>query len=677
MKSLPTEQKLFAEALQITSPQARVAYLEGACQGDDALRARVVALLHAAEAAGDFLEVPPTELHGGESSDSSPGEQPGDRIGRYKLLELIGEGGFGMVYMAEQEEPVQRRVALKIIKPGMDSKQVIARFEAERQALALMDHPNIAKVLDGGSTGTGRPFFVMELVRGIRITDYCDQNLLSTKERLDLFVHVCQAVQHAHQKGVIHRDIKPSNILVTVNDGLATPKVIDFGIAKAIGQKLTNKTLFTQFHAFMGTPAYTSPEQAEMSSVDVDTRSDIYSLGVLLYELLTGRPPFDSTELMSAGLDEMRRIIRQVEPPRPSTRLSTLGISEATELSRKRQMKIPELANLLRGELDWVVMKCLEKDRARRYETANGLAADIQRHLRTEPVVARPPSAIYRFKKLVRRHKVASVALAAVALSLLVGFASTSVMYLKARAAEGRAASQAAMALAVNEFLQEDILKQSTARMNYRWRRSLQPPNLLQGLARAEDNVAKRFRRQPIVEAAVRFALGEAYANLGRPSNAIPQLQRALELRKRELGLEHPDTLDTVEELAVAYAYSHDFTNSVELLKVCLPAEQHLFGPNHPKTLQAQALLAETRWRMDRSSASRAVLEAAFRSLGRVVQDNETSYMECAFWLASAYEQEGRKDEAIQLQKELLARMGRASEPLSPALVVETGWLAD
>jgi len=297
--------------------------------------------------------------------------------------------------MAEQEEPVRRRVALKVIKLGMDTRSVVARFEAERQALALMDHPNIAKVLDGGATQTGRPYFVMELVRGVRITDYCDQAQLSTKERLDLFIKVCQAIQHAHQKGIIHRDIKPSNILVTVNDGAPVPKVIDFGIAKATGQRLTEKTLFTHFHAFIGTPAYTSPEQAEMSSVDVDTRSDIYSLGVLLYELLTGKPPFDGEELLRSGLDEMRRTIREQEPARPSSCLSTLGLAEATALSGKRKASVPELAGAVRGDLDWIVMKCLEKDRARRYETANGLAMDIQRHLNSDPVSARPPSGLY------------------------------------------------------------------------------------------------------------------------------------------------------------------------------------------------------------------------------------------------------------------------------------------
>jgi tetratricopeptide (TPR) repeat protein len=332
-------------------------------------------------------------------------EKPGDRIGRYRLLEKIGEGGYGIVYMAEQAEPIHRRVALKVVKLGMDTKQVVARFEAERQALALMDHPHIAKVLDAGATDAGRPYFVMELVRGIRITDYCNQHKLATKERLDLFRQVCHAVQHAHQKGIIHRDLKPSNILVTRLDGVAVPKVIDFGIAKATQQPLTEKTLFTAFQQFVGTPAYMSPEQAEMSGADLDTRSDIYALGVLLYELVTGHTPFDSRELVRASFDDLRRLIREQEPPRPSTRLRALSPDDLTTVARHQRTEPPRLISLVRGDLDWIVMKCLEKDRTRRYETANGLARDVERHLNNEPVAAAGPSALYRMGKFARRHR--------------------------------------------------------------------------------------------------------------------------------------------------------------------------------------------------------------------------------------------------------------------------------
>ncbi len=429
----PGEQEvaIFGAALDMPTGQ-RAAYLDQACAGDDALRQRVEAFLAVHAQAGAFLDKPASgaeRLAGRETPrdqeealhSTLPSERVGDRIGRYKLLEQIGEGGCGVVYMAEQEEPVRRKVALKVIKLGMDTKSVIARFEAERQALALMDHPSIAKILDAGATDTGRPFFVMELVRGVKITEYCDQNQLLTHERLNLFVLVCQAIQHAHQKGVIHRDIKPSNILVTVNDGVPVPKVIDFGIAKATQGRLTDRTLFTAFEQFIGTPAYMSPEQAVVTSVDIDTRSDIYSLGVLLYELLTGRTPFDVQELMHEGLDEMRRTIREKEPVRPSTRISTLQGVDLTSVATRRRTEAPKLISTLQGDLDWIVMKALEKDRARRYETSIGLARDVESYLADEPVIARPPGKIYLFRKLVRRNRLVFAVGTVVVISLMLG----------------------------------------------------------------------------------------------------------------------------------------------------------------------------------------------------------------------------------------------------------------
>jgi len=386
---LRRELDIFVAALQLPGPEQRDKYLTETCGSDPQLRRRVEALLKAHQEAGSFLQNEPLPMRGAEAADpldsaktkviAAVTEKAGDRIGRYKLREKVGEGGCGVVYVAEQEEPVRRRVALKVIKLGMDTRSVVARFEAERQALAMMDHPNIAKVLDAGATEAGRPYFVMELVRGIKITDYCDQNKLSTRQRLDLFVKVCQAVQHAHQKGIIHRDLKPSNILVTLNDGVPVPKVIDFGIAKATEGRLTDLTVYTELHQFIGTPAYMSPEQAEMSGLDIDTRSDIYSLAVLLYELLTGKTPLDAKELFSCGLDEMRRAIREKEPPRPSTRLSTMLHAELTTTAQQRASDSPKLIHLIRGDLDWIVMKALEKDRTRRYQTASDLAMDIQR----------------------------------------------------------------------------------------------------------------------------------------------------------------------------------------------------------------------------------------------------------------------------------------------------------
>src|ERR1039457_5499577 len=458
-------------------------------------------------------------------------EKPGSRIGRYKLLQKIGEGGCGVVYMAEQEKPVRRRVALKVIKLGMDTKNVIARFEAERQALAMMDHPNIARVLEAGATETGRPYFVMELVRGIKITTYCDENRLNVRQRLELFIQICGAIQHAHQKGIVHRDVKPSNILVTMLDGVPVPKVIDFGIAKATGgERLTDNTLFTAYEQFVGTPAYMSPEQAQMSGTDVDTRSDIYSLGVLLYELLTGKTPFDQTELLKSGLDQMRRTLLEREPQRPSTKLDGLRAEELTQTSLHRHVETPKLKPLLRGDLDWIVMKALEKDRNRRYQTAKGFGMDVQRYLNNEPVFARPPSRLYRLQKLVRRNQTTFAAIAAVSVALIAGFGTSTWLFFREREARREAENA--------RRVETELRAEADARAKISQAALLISRNDITGADHLVDNIQVPVVGSSLEAAGVFHTLGNWNVTQGRwkvAADRFLQLEQANQVDKSDL----------------------------------------------------------------------------------------------------------------------------------------------
>jgi eukaryotic-like serine/threonine-protein kinase len=578
--------EIFLEALATTDLAQRKAWLDITCVGDGELRTRVEALLRN-HREDTFLETPARDLSTlGLSDIQSSGIVPpaGSFIGRYKIVEPIGEGGFGVVFMAEQQQPVRRAVALKVIKAGMDTRQVIARFEAERQALAMMDHPSIAKVLDGGETENGRLYFVMELVCGTKITDYCNENNLPTRERLELFIQVCQAVQHAHQKGIIHRDLKPSNILVSSDPNpnpsdklTAIPKIIDFGIAKATQGRLTEETIHTAFHQFMGTPAYISPEQAQLTTEDIDTRSDIYSLGVLLYELLTGKPPFDNHELLTAGLDEMRRIIREEEPERPSIRLWKKKETDPAKLSKLQTDP----------DLDCIVLKCLEKDRNRRYQTAGALASDLGRYLSDEPIDAQPATSLYRFRKLVRRHQIAVASAILVFLVILVGIAATSWQAVRATNAEQKTRLAAENALRLQAEATKQAILASEQAENAKAVQNFLAANLLgvNGYYGAPDPdalsytttqaivekisraIQGSFPNQPLVEADVRFALARAYSALRKFSDMEPHSARAWKIRADHLGIDHNDTLEAQLLLASCRFHLNAKTNAYTLLK--------------------------------------------------------------------------------------------------------------
>src|SRR5581483_8530961 len=669
------EIELFTEAIQL-SKEERAAFLDRICGQDRELRGRIEALLKFNDRAGDFLETPPTGAINEVRAKVTAGEKPGDQIDRYKLLQQIGEGGCGVVFMAEQETPVHRRVALKIIKPGMDTKSVVARFEAERQVLALMDHPNVAKIFDAGTTQSGRPYFVMELVRGIKITEYCDQHSLTTRERLRLFAQVCQAVQHAHQKGIIHRDIKPSNILVTQTEqGDALPVVIDFGIAKATtNQQLTDKTLFTAFEMLIGTPAYMSPEQAALTSIDVDTRTDVYSLGVLLYELLTGSTPFDTSELLKAGLDEIRRVIREQEPVRPSTRLSRLGDAELTKVAQTRHSEPPMLIRTIHGDLDWIVMKAMEKDRTRRYPTAHGLSLEIFRFLADEPVSARPPSKIYRLRKTAQRNKVLFSATGVIAVLLVVSLIVVSVAFSKERQARHKADVASTKSQQVVNFL-EDMLNGAGPRAAQG-----QDTTMLRGiLDQTAARVGTELTNQPGVHAEMLGLIGRLYDQVGNSAKGEAMERAALAIRQETFGLESLEAASSLNDLGLVLMTQHKLPEAEKAHTQALAIRRRLLGEENADTATSLNDLAAVYRDLGRhaqaESMARAALQTRIKRLGTNNLEVADSWRNLSIIFGGQRRWREAKDAAemvLAMRRNLLG----PEHPFIPSALEDVAWAA-
>ncbi len=708
-----TERQIFLSASERPDPEARAAYLDEACAGDTELRARVEALLRAPDESGSAIDtdgtllppsnpsatvVSPAGAHSRHvpavsaedtliSAAPAPVPQMSERIGtvvadRYALVEVIGTGGMGTVYLADQTEPVKRQVALKLIKVGADSKDVLARFDAERQALALMDHPNIARVYDGGTTSAGQPFFVMELVRGVPVTAYCDRHRLPVGARLELFVSVCRAVQHAHQKGIIHRDLKPGNILVTEVDGRPTPKVIDFGVAKATELKLTDQSI-RDFGAVVGTPAYMSPEQADPLAVDVDTRTDVYALGVVLYELLIGLLPIDAQQLKRATILEALRMVREVEPPRPSTKLSTADARPL--IAANRSTGPAELVQALRGELDWVVMRALEKDRDRRYDSVGGLARDVERYLADEPVEARPPTRWYKARKFARRNRGPVAAGALVFLALVCGIVGTSWGLRRALGAEGLARERLAQAeqsreeaersqketeraLADSKHAQakaETAQKQATATSDYLVNAFRKPDPTEDGrqlkvvdlLERAASQLDRDKDMAALARARLRDALGQTFFGLGLPDRAAAIQEKALADYQKELGPNAPAALDVMHRLAFALGQSDRIDEAVRVSEDLLARRRSVLGPEHPDTLMTMTQLAGRYWSANRLGDAIPLAEQALAGMRKAWAPDHVEFINSVTNLAMLYQAAGRTGDAVTLHEEAVTLM--------------------
>ena len=629
--------------------EKRSRFLDEACGADTDLRAEVEELLRFHDAVTGGGSELPTPLHPASVLPDTP-----ERIGPYRILQKIGTGGMGEVYEAVQEKPLRRRVALKIIKWGMDTEQVVLRFESERQALALMDHPNVARVYDAGATEQGRPYFVMELVKGIPVTEFCDESQLPLDDRLELFIQICRGVQHAHQRGIIHRDIKPSNILVSDQEGVATPKIIDFGVAKATSQQLTEETVFTELGQWIGTPEYMSPEQAGMSGFDIDTRTDVYSLGVLLYELLVGVQPFTPDELRSSGFDEMRRKIREQDPPRPSTRVTTTG-KTSPKMAERLRTDPPTLARSLRGDLDWIVMKALEKDRNRRYGFPAELAADLERHLKDEPVFASPPSTSYRVRKFVRRNRLAVTAALIIVIAVAAGILGTTAGWLRARQ-EAEAARRVSDAMVSMYGDLNPITTRGGAST---------PVDILD---RAVEKVELELANNPLIQARLMTTLGHVFKDLGSYDRARPLLEQAAEIRRREIGAMHPDYAMSISVLGDLLSDMGDFEGSQRLHEQALSIRRHALGAADPTVAWSLRSLGHVHRNLGEYETARTLFQESVEILEKAEGDHRHDVSVTLHSQALLAMDCGDFEQARDLMERCLAIRERVLHPNHPAI---------